>query len=946
MATNRVQGVTWFAEYGEISESPLFRIGYLGSQGHEAVLPIPTLADLIDVLTNVTGLPVGVVQRGTEYQARKVQSDLFVDIVLEPRYDNGTPSQIMRYYEGKQDDLLYVLNLLATELGALRQGDWDMSELGPIVPGSRFDRQLAEGLQDPETEFYKAVQDAAQVDSSVTSVNGKEGDVVLDYSDVGAAPASLVIDVQDLGDDLSGLGETVSDQGTTIGNIETSLSDAVDSLYVANNGRLSDPTNMLAGSNFEEAALVPWDMTNLSISSGSLRPHSGTNALYVDGSKGPFSSELKRRVFATEGDRWYAELWASRSGAWDGTSNSGLRVESQDGTYLSDVSFATGDIPVANVGPIKLSRQFVVPAGVTELKVQIQSDATLGAVWLDDLVLRRVPDIAGGLPHSVAEFGAVGDGVTDDSDAIDAALHSGLKVVFEAGKTYVTSRTIGSTNADVYAVGATILSTHLSGNVIHAQGTLSDTVNVTSRTETSEAIAPSGAATIRVQNFTLSSSVPSDWKRGDTLVFVSDDVLTGSKDSGTPSAPQNLRGEFLTFVSGSGTSIKATGVIRESMLTNRRIAKLNDDNRLNWVGGTFDWTDESYAVNSGYTFFITKANQSTIKDVLFKRVKSAAVSLRTCINWRIDNIEVLEGVNDLSRGAFGYGVANFNSAYGILSRSRFTDVRHAYTNGGTFKTAPTTGADGFGRPQDNLITHCFAYNCSAGAFDSHTQGLRETFDECVAVNCGTGFNLRGYEHTVKGGKTVGCVTGFRAFCEGTGGETSGHTIDGLFLSDCERIGDFDVRMVSDGVTYNTRDVAPSVVRNVTAKGLRGRWMTLTNATVFVSNIQIDEHPNATLFGALSANSHLYVQGMQIRIQSPVTAFLSFAVNGISGAESIADISDVTIRNSSTGLFQYLVSGTSSSKVKARDVRMAYAPAVSTYENAYGSAGALADIVIP
>lgn len=76
---------------------------------------------------------------------------------------------------------------------------------------------------------------------------------------------------------------------------------------------------------------------------------------------------------------------------------------------------------------------------------------------------------------SVKDFGAVGDGVTDDTAAIQAAIDSGAGVVWFPAGTYLTSATITDYVGGVTLKGAgayitTILAGHSSGPVLHLKG--------------------------------------------------------------------------------------------------------------------------------------------------------------------------------------------------------------------------------------------------------------------------------------------------------------------------------------------------------------------------------------------------------------------------------------------------------------------------------------------
>ncbi|MER5322320.1 right-handed parallel beta-helix repeat-containing protein [Streptosporangium roseum] len=73
---------------------------------------------------------------------------------------------------------------------------------------------------------------------------------------------------------------------------------------------------------------------------------------------------------------------------------------------------------------------------------------------------------------SVAELGAVGDGITDDTEAITAALASGRTVMFPAGKTFKVSQLLLTDLEDVtlYGYGATIVGSDVTSAVVRAVG--------------------------------------------------------------------------------------------------------------------------------------------------------------------------------------------------------------------------------------------------------------------------------------------------------------------------------------------------------------------------------------------------------------------------------------------------------------------------------------------
>lgn len=71
-------------------------------------------------------------------------------------------------------------------------------------------------------------------------------------------------------------------------------------------------------------------------------------------------------------------------------------------------------------------------------------------------ILNKLQNIAGNVGVCVSDYGAVGDGVTDDTAAIQNAINENNAVYFEAGKTYKISRLNLHSNLDFNLNGATL----------------------------------------------------------------------------------------------------------------------------------------------------------------------------------------------------------------------------------------------------------------------------------------------------------------------------------------------------------------------------------------------------------------------------------------------------------------------------------------------------------
>src|SRR5690606_12052399 len=98
----------------------------------------------------------------------KVFAGFFTDVIIEPRLDTGTPSEIIRFAVTELDDLLYVLQLLTTDLANKYPDDWDFSDLPIAVT---FDKH-GQFISDEAEKFF---QEASSGTAPVQSVNGLEG---------------------------------------------------------------------------------------------------------------------------------------------------------------------------------------------------------------------------------------------------------------------------------------------------------------------------------------------------------------------------------------------------------------------------------------------------------------------------------------------------------------------------------------------------------------------------------------------------------------------------------------------------------------------------------------------------------------------------------------------------------------------------------------------------
>jgi hypothetical protein len=225
-----IEGTTWKAEYGEISERGLFALSYVGSQSTETLLPIGDLPNVLDAFSNAGALAMNAVYYGTGYQTRKVYDGFYVRIELEPRLDTNPPP-IMTLMERDLADLIDVLDDLSDlVISGEDPSNWDgdysylidpetgkiRAELVPVEATGIISVVAGTNVTVDNTDPANPIVSATGGGGgggAVDSVNGATGVVVLDAADVGARPDTWV----PAAGDVTGL--TAATQATIAGTL-------------------------------------------------------------------------------------------------------------------------------------------------------------------------------------------------------------------------------------------------------------------------------------------------------------------------------------------------------------------------------------------------------------------------------------------------------------------------------------------------------------------------------------------------------------------------------------------------------------------------------------------------------------------------------------------------------------------------------------------------------
>lgn len=346
---------------------------------------------------------------------------------------------------------------------------------------------------------------------------------------------------------------------------------------------IGDYTNVATGSDFENASIIPWDMSSqaFSISTTASRAHSGTRSMSVNGAAPSGSAYLLTPVDVNEGERWYVELWASRSATWDGTgTNSKLRVGDQTDAHIYSLAYTPAAIGPANAAPVKLSGQFVVPAGATGLRISLRSDATAGFVWIDDIVIRRMTGAELIVNGAITADKIAANAVTAGSIAANAITADKLHADAITGKTITASTITGGTINGAVINGVQINTddglTITPGGSIKFQGNTTSGIQTTTVKADSTGLyvdkhlTMSAGTTLKGANLDMSGNVEGSTVRGTYRVQASasnylasagtNQLTSTAIDLGFTSSSANV------YSSGNSTAMARTSSMRKLKL--------------------------------------------------------------------------------------------------------------------------------------------------------------------------------------------------------------------------------------------------------------------------------------------------------------------------------------------------------------------------------------------
>ena len=259
---------------------------------------------------------------------------------------------------------------------------------------------------------------------------------------------------------------------------------------------------------------------------------------------------------------------------------------------------------------------------------------------------------------SVKDFGAVGDGTTDDTAAIQLALNSGFKNITGSGLTYKVTSALTISASDITFQDLTIDTSSKTGVIefITVEGTQGSNVALTANSLT-------GSNTITV---------------GNTNTFVVDDYAYISSNEVWSATQTVLLGQIVKIKSKTSTVL----TLHDDVLYNFNtadsavVAPISTLDNLTFKDIKFIGADDT--TNSQTALKLNKCFNVNVINCDFSYFSYASVVFNRCIQSKVNN----SSSRFSRKSGFGYGFAILNGCYSVSVSDCFSqDQRHMVTVG-------------------------------------------------------------------------------------------------------------------------------------------------------------------------------------------------------------------------------------------------------------------------
>ncbi len=360
---------------------------------------------------------------------------------------------------------------------------------------------------------------------------------------------------------------------------------------------------------------------------------------------------------------------------------------------------------------------------------------------------------------NVKYHGATGDGATDDTTAIQAALDAadGKEVYVPAGQYRVNGLAWNEDNdLKITGPGVLLVAGNTNGLEIDMPLGAAQTVSSVSNVNSSTAANSPTVSQLSVTGH--------GWVRGDVIKLISNGAHSDVKGI------TSIKGEICTVMLVVDANTVRVNKQLESISTSEALVvarklssrKVDLDVRVAEFGS-------QVTPHSGSPWYVRVSG--AVEPNIRIRAKTAhhnILSLDCCLGGTAD-VSAQEADDDESNAVFGYGIRLGGASVGTKVTVNGGPFRHAFTtkdaDGTTFDSSDESKFYVFGRAIDCVVHDSVVVGCHRAAFDTHPLAQRIRFENCHAIHSGIsdetngslpiGFQLRGRDLTLSNCSSVG-----------------------------------------------------------------------------------------------------------------------------------------------------------------------------------------------
>ena len=550
----------------------------------------------------------------------------------------------------------------------------------------------------------------------------------------------------------------------------------------------------------------------------------------------------------------------------------------------------------------------VTTRGQATAAVAAATGTTLSDV--DKIAIVATPERFSGLDPS---------GQNDSAPALKAAIAAcpdGGRLIVPTG-VYRLASTLSNEGKSISLVGqgATLVRAHPSNSAVLLTGTFESPLGVSSISATT---VDAGGGEQPGTSLAVGSSP--GWDRGDVVKVFADDEIAEARQE---SSNKSRLGEFMVVDNVSGRTVSLVGSLNGSYSSNVRVARLINT-PVRFEGFRIDTDPAGISAGWGETTVVISALiRPVLRDLHVRIASAAAILMRSCYAYDVENVLIDRAINDPNAGLYGYGILDNSSAYGTIRNLHARRVRHAYTDD-TPRVSSNASVVQYGSTYGTRVIDSVCHGASGAGFDTHSCSEFVTFDNCSAIDCREGFSLRGRKHVVRNSSAIRCTTGMQTITESSGTDASwGHRIQDFYGENLSGPG---VRIIprtsSSHAKYNQRETRDVTLSGVTLRNSALPFIQVTNATLEASGLSASASASVSdaSSGVVATNSIVRGQDWMMDFQ-PVTSGSSLrGMQSRLGGSIDLDGLDLRWRDDDNGRVQGAAVGESAVTVTVRQAR--------------------------